>query len=370
MTLLPDTLFATGPGASSGDPQLDPEASLSGFDSSTSISDFKSTLTGIDGNLPKSIFTDSTEIGSSHVGKWILFRTGNNDNDAREIVGFNTSIGEFTVDADLSNDSVIGDDYELFTSNGVFSAFSPTQAVNLTFRQRLFWVSNQGGGTLNPYGNYVVDIDPGPLVCEIVQGLQNGAKFDVVGIVGESDEFTLTTLTDDDFFVQGAVNKKERYGRPPNFALAQFQSPFSATLFFANTNMIMFVKLSFRRNEPIPLFHRCVFQIFYDDNSGTKSSTLIVVDVGADEVITTGPDRTPRYKGGCRVQAIIKDSILAKPIPGKTVTIKLVSGPGSLTSVVDQEVSDTSGNPVQAVYLSPTVEPMTPEVVTFSVEVS
>lgn len=359
-------VFLASGDATTGNPQTDPSASLSGKISSTRIDELQSTLTSVPAALPRSVFIDTTEIGSSHAGKWILFRDGNNDNNAREIIAFNTSTGEYTVQPDLANDAVAADTYQIFDVGALFNPVTADQSVRVAPKHRLAFWDNTGGPIISPFRAYVVPIEPGPLVCDIAIGLQSVTVNPITGVADEEDTPNLATASN---FVQG-TSGAERFQRTPSFSLAEFESPITDTSFNSGSINSLFVKMSFRDGEPLPLAHRAVFQIFVDDGTGDTGSALIIIDVnGADEVLTLGPDRALRLKGGARVQAIVRDLTTGKPVPGKTVNLRLTSGPGTMTDLIGA-VTDDSGNPVQTPYLSPTNEASVGDTVIFTSEVN
>ena len=300
-----------------------------------------------------------------HLGKWLVFYSGTNTNEAREIIGWDDSTGEFTVDGDLPADVVATDPYRLFAPNGYFSAVSFDQSVRRAQKVRLGFISNATGLGVSNYRFWVVPVDPGPLVCEIAHGRSTGLT--VTGVADEEDD---PNLGDAGFFVQGALGK-ERFGRPDSAPEAEFTSPLAVTALPVGASWPIFIRLSFRTGEPVPLAHRSVFQVFAGDSTGTPiGSFLVVVDVlGADEEMILGPDRALRLKAGARVQALIRDRATGVPVPGKTISISQTAGPGTL-GAQSAEVSDDSGNPVRATYLSPTDEADVGATVTFRVEVN
>jgi hypothetical protein len=303
----------------------------------------------------------------SPVGSWLCFQDGANENVAREVIGFDDSLGEFTVDGDLPNDAVASDVYRLWPPNGLFAAFTNVQSVSRSQRSRLLYMRNNSGSTMPTFRYYVQGIDPGPLVCEIAMGAKVGGELTVLGIQDEADEPALTRVSNFSMGLDGS----ERFGRPRTYALAEFDSPLELTLIGNGAFHATFIKLGFRQGEPIPLFKRCVFQVFADSGGGTIVGTMmIVVDVlGADEEMILGPDRRFRLLAGGRVQAIVRDRATGLPVPGKTVTISQTAGPGA-TTAQSSDVTDDTGLPVRATYISPTDPADVGQTVSHRVEVN
>lgn len=304
-----------------------------------------------------------------HLGKWLSFHTpGTNRDQAREIIDFDDSTGTYTVAEDLPADAQVSDAYRLWPPNGVFSAFDFDQSVRRTQKVRLTF-GNFQAGTISNYRLWVVPIDPGPLVCEVAQGTRSGGEQTTGGVTDEEDEPSLS-YTSPALFNQN-LDFIDRFQRAASAPAAEFLSPLGTNQINNGNIRPIFLKLSFRPGEPLPLFARCIFQVFTGDEGGTISgSFLVVADVnGADEELILGPDRALRLKAGARVQALVRDRATGTPVPNKTVTIEQTAGPGTL-GAQSSDVTDDSGNPVRATYISPTDEVEVGEDVTFQVEVN
>lgn len=318
-------------------------------------------------------FGDGPDPGSpplDYTNKWMTFHGPTNLNEVREVVAFDDSTGEYTLDSDLPSTPQVGDFYRLWGPNGFFSPYDNDQSVRRPFKHRLTYFRNETAAQLNVARLYVKDIIPGPLVCEVACGVRTGGDVFVVGVDNEEDTPDILTLAGG--FLQGDL-KPQTFEKPFNYAQAGNTTPRGRDQSVGvNAGIQAFIRLSFRDNEPIPIGTRCVFQVFSDFNNGqTIGCLLIVVDVlGADEELILGPDRKLRIAAGARVQAIVRDRATKALIPNHTVNITLEApSPGSL-GPQNKEVTDETGIPVAAVYLSPTDGGEEGEDVTFTIEVN
>lgn len=307
-----------------------------------------------------------------HAGKWITFHTGANINAAREVVDFDDGTGQFTIGDNLgagplAADAAVSDTYRIWPANGFFSSIDNTQSVERVDVHRLVYMSNGTGGTLPTYRLWVNAIDPGPLTCEVAQGDIVGAEPVITVLADEEQTPDLGPTSNFNF----TVDSIERFARPGNYPAAEFTSPLTVTQISTADFAPVWVRLAFRATEPLPLPHRCVFQINADSANGTTiGSMLVVIDVeGANEELVLGPDRLLRLAGGARVQAVARDATTGAAIPNRTVSISQTVGPGTL-GPQSADVTDDTGNPVRATYLSPTDPADIGDTVTFRVEVN
>ncbi|MGB5810121.1 MAG: hypothetical protein WBG86_06295 [Polyangiales bacterium] len=364
--------LATG-SSSSGVPQPDPNASLSGRVSTTTAYALQSTLTGVGANARTTVI-DTTQIASptDWTGAWLVFESGANESVAREITSFDDGTGTFTFAIALDADAVAAVDYRVWTPNDIFNEVSNVQSVARTAKYRLLMLQNQSGVTLSDYRCWIEPLSPGPSLLELAQGRGSVVSQPVIGIANEEDVPEVSAASD--FIQAGWSSGAELFQNAPNEGVAYVTTPLSVPDFngFSNNQYVTtFLKLGFPRNADIPIAHRAVFQVHCSASTGPRVGSMIVIaDVlGADEVLVLGPDRVVRLGAGARIEASVTDSLTGLPVPNHTVSISQTSGPGTLNPQ-SATTTDDSGNPIRAVYLAPTDPGEVGNSATFRVEVN
>ena len=372
-------MVATLAGVSTlADPQPDPNASLGRMRSSTPVEDYLVQTTSV---TDESTFISTTLISESiDPGAWVTMHTpGSNLNEAREIVAFDTGTGEVSVDQPFSAVPGVGDRFRVWRPNGLFAAISNARSVTHPENgiHRMITVRNETGGLLGNPQAYVVPVRPGPLKCEIAMSGNQVGEVDCIEIAVDTDEPDLVTA--------GTVSGRDRFAGPTGFWRPQrfddppardriYDTPVNiAAAWTSNFVRAMWLKLAFRLDEPMALPYTSVFQVIYEDDAGSPTSTgsmLIVVDIlGPNELITAGVDRQPRVGGGARVEVRSIDVDSGLPVPNRTVTISQTAGSGTLQAQNKDQTDDTN-QPVARVYTSSTNPADEGDTITFSIEVN
>ncbi len=345
--------------ATIGGAQGDPNASLGGLRSSTTIADVVSTITGF--NSDREII-DTTQISApDRTGAWIVF-LDTHLNEAREVIAFDDSTGAMTLEEALPGAPVVTDRYWLFMPNGLFSSFDGADCRSRDPRHRLVYAHNESGGQQLDVRLYVKAIEAGPVECRVAIGtvtFTQAADFDVDDL---ADENEVPPLDRGSGFakITSAEGSPQDFARPIDYAGAEATTP-TATIGVSGEASIndtrerpIFVQLAFPDGAAIPRAQRVVFQVFIDVDDGTTISSFIVVaDVdGVAETIVPVVDRRLRLAAGARLSCLIQDSVSLEAVPGATIDIVIGSGPGSMNDQVGRV--QEGATPIRRIYVSPT----------------
>lgn len=363
-------------------PQPDPNDSLSGRESTTTVYDLGSTLTGI-GTDGRSTLIDTTQIASptDWTEGWLIFESGAQLHECREITAFDDGTGTFTVYPAFDAAAAGTEDYRIYMPNGFFSALTTDHCSGEIATHRLAFIQNVSGVTINGHVAWVTAVDPGPVVLDIAEGKVSTLPVAVDGIAEQTEDPDIGTASN---FVQSGLGTAgtEVWKHAESEAIGFYFTPVSLTAtsgLFNLQYLSLFVRVGFTSYEdrnrivrpPSPLPHRAVYKIHSADGVGGHVGVmLIVVDIpGVDRELAVGPDRALRLGAGARVEASVTDSVTGAPVDNLSITIEQTVGPGTL-GPQSADTSDDSGNPVRAVYLSPTDEMYVGDTVTFRIEVN
>jgi hypothetical protein len=365
------------------DPQPDPNASLGGFKSSTTVDALDGSITGA-GDLYH--FTDSARAGpTDYTGSWIIFMgefafvaATDEVNFAVEVIGFDTDTGEFTLDGPLPIVLTVGHLYRLYTPNNLFSAWDALTSVSREDRYRLMFAAAGPNGQVDPTLNvWVTDHRPGPLLLEAACSTHQALDGAAIQITSILDEFQLPDLTT----VAGglipaspaAQNIPQDWQRSPDNQ-NQLMTPRmgGSKVLSGNQHRAIWLRLSFRDEATLPRPQTCAFQVHVQGDIGDEelgASFMVLVDIdGPDLEIIMGPDRKDRRLGGSRVKAIVRDSVTKLPIANYTPVITLDTAEGTLHPQ-NQEETTEDGVIVQRVYTASALAADVGKDIDFSLEV-
>ncbi len=361
--------------------QGDPNASLGGFRSITSIAEVESTFTSVTSDR---IVIDTTLPAGDFTGYWMV-ALETNLNQAREIVTYVEGSNTMTLDFDFDSTPLSGDRYWLFAPNGFFDSFDVSDCRSRDPRHRLTYIYNSTGGQLDDIRVYVKDIQSGPVHCDVAMAVHTFGQNEHFDVDDISDENDPPVLFNTDTGIWGPA---QDFVRKRDFDAADVGSPFGTGTASGeksirdsgtsvNADRPIWVRLSFDPDDPIPLPSRVVFQVFIDSEDGTTvSSFMVIADVdGVPEQVIPLVDRRLRIAGGARLSCIVTDSIAPfEPVPGRTIRIEKTAGPGTLNpqakSVQEAAIPAADGEPIRRVYVSPTDPGDVGMTVTFSFEVT
>ena len=363
------------------DAQPDPNASIGGFKSSTTIDELDGSITGA-GDLYH--FTDSARIGSTdYTGSWIIFMgefafvaATDEVNVAVEVIDFDLSTGEFTLDGPLPIVLTVGHLYRLYTANNLFSAWDALTSVSQETRYRLMFAAAGPNGQVDPRLNiWITDHRPGPLLlecaCSTHQAL-DGAAIEIPTITNERTEPDIVTSAGN-MITTGALGASQDWRRSPDNQAERMTPIAGGTLGLnGNQHRAIWLRLSWRDAATIPRPQVCAFQVHVqgdigDEELGASFMVLVGID-GPDLEIIMGPDRKNRRLGGSRVKSIVRDSVTKLPVPNYTPVITLDTAEGTLHPQNQEETSD-DGVVVQRVYTSSTLDADVGKDIDFSMEV-
>ncbi len=361
--------------------QGDPNDSLGGFKSSTTIADFEGAITTV--NSDREI-VDTSLGATDFTGGWVV-HLDTNLNEVSEIIDHNTGTDTLTFREELASTPIVTDRYWVFMPNGLFNAYGAADSRTRDPRHRLTYVYNSTGGQLDDIRCYVQDIQTGPVHCEIAMAVHpfgQNAHYDVIDISDENDSPVLFSLTDliwgdpQDFVARRGFDAADA-GSPFGLGGVNGVKSIRDSGTSVNADRPLWVRLRFDPDAPIPLPSTVVFQVFVDSEDGvTASSFLVVVDVdGVTEQIVPVVDRRLRIAGGARLSCIVTDSIAPfEPVPGRTIRIEKTAGPGTLNpqakTVQEAAIPAADGEPIRRVYVCPTDPADVGLTVTFSFEVT
>jgi len=364
------------------DAQPDPNASLGGFKSSDTVDELDGSITGA-GDLYH--FTDSARIGSTdYTGSWIIFMgefafspgVELEANFAVEVIDFNLSTGEFTLDGPLPIVLTVGDLYRLYTVNNLFSAWDALTSVSQETRYRLMFAAAGANGQVDPRLNvWITDHRPGPLLlecaCSTHQAL-DGSAIEIPTIANERTEPDIVTSAGN-MITTGALGASQDWRRSPDNQAERMTPIAGGTLQLSGLqHRAIWLKLSWRDGATIPRPQVCAFQVHVQGDIGDEelgASFMVLVDIdGPDLEFIMGPDRKNRRLGGSRVKAIVRDSVTNLAVPNYTPVITLDTAEGTLHPQNQEETSD-DGVVVQRVYTSSILDADVGKDVDFSMEV-
>ncbi len=356
--------------------QGDPNASLGGFRSITSIADIESTFTAVTNDR---VVIDTNLPAGDFAGYWMV-GLETNLNQAREIVTYVEGTNTMTLDFDFDSTPLTGDRYWLFALNGFFDSFDVSDCRSRSDRHRLAYVYNSTGGQLDDIRTYVKDIEAGPIRCDVAMAIHafgQNEHFDVDDLTDENETPVLFNVTTGIWGpAQDFLHKRDfdgaDSGSPYGDGGASDEKSIRDSGVSVNADRPIWIRLSFDADSPIPIPARAVFQVFVDSSDGvTVSSFMVVVDIdGVPETIVPVVDRRLRIAGGARLSCIVTDSVAPfEPVPGHTIRIEKTAGVGTLNPQTDTVQRD-DGVPIRRVYECSTNPADVGTSVTFSFEVT
>ena len=364
------------------DAQPDPNASLGGFKSSTTVDELDGSITGA-GDLYH--FTDSARAGpTDYTGSWIIFMgefafvaATDEVNFAIEVIDFDTGTGEFTLEGPLPIVLTVGHLYRLYVPNSLFSAWDALTSVSQETRYRLMFAAAGPNGQVDPRLNvWITDHRPGPLLlecaCSTYQALDTPSPIEIPTITNERTEPDIVTSAGN-MITTGSLGASQDWRRSPDNQAERMTPIAGGTLGLnGNQHRAIWLKLSWRDAATLPRPQTCVFQVHFQGDIGDENlgaSFMVIVDIdGPDLEIIMGPDRKNRRLGGSRVKAIVRDSVTKLPVPNYTPVITLDTAEGTLHPQNQEETSD-DGVVVQRVYTSSILDADVGKDIDFSMEV-
>ncbi len=350
------------------DAQADPNASLGGFKSSTTVDELDGSITGA-GDLYH--FTDSARAGpTDYTGSWIIFMgefafspgVELEANFAVEVIGFDTGTGEFTLDGPLPIVLTVADLYRLYVPNGLFSAWDALTSVSQETRYRLMFAAAGPNGAVGaPLNVWITDHRPGPLLlecaCSTHQALDTPSPIEITAIADQFQEPDIVTTSGGLIpSSPAAQNIPQDWLRSPDNQIQRMTPRMGGVKSLSgNQHRAIWLKLSWRDAATIPRPQSCAFQVHVqgdigDENLGASFMVIVNID-GPDLEIVMGPDRKNRRLGGSRVKAVVRDSVTKLPVSNYTPVITLDTAEGTLHPQNQEETSD-DGVVVQRVYTS------------------
>lgn len=178
----------TGAGSMEG-AQSDPDLSLGNYPSSTTIHSLESTVTTVQAAATRFLLIDSARSGDSsgeHVGKWLVMVTGSTAAEAARVTGFEG--GRYILDRELSVNAQVGDYYRLFTKHSLFDAVSSAESAAGQIDWRIVSLKNDTGVVFDNTKFYVVILDSGNSVFNIVPQTAAGMNPSSLTLSDENDD--------------------------------------------------------------------------------------------------------------------------------------------------------------------------------------
>ena len=352
--------FLSGAG-SAGGAQSNPALSLGNFRSSTEIRALASTFTAIAAAGALSV-VDSTQIGASHAGKWLMIMGGANAvTYVSRVAGFNASTGAYHLEHRLPSGVSSGDAYQLFVDEALFDNVSAAECAAGDEEYRCLVVRNVTGFTLTSMKAYIEVVEPGGCRFSLVSDDTTAGDPSVPVSASESVEPDLTG------FPQTA-GTDDAFESPRTYAMSD-QPKGTGTGASLATNGSRHIWL--RRVVP-PLSRdvsRAVAKLVVEatNTGGTpspiRSACLIPYRLlGITPALSLRQDRVPYIGGGLRLRATLTAQENGAPLEGEEVLFDITSGPGSLAeSLLETDEDGVADVP----YLSPTNQGDAGDTVTF-----
>ena len=329
----------TGPGGGAdGGAQSDPNLFLGRFRSSTSLDEFRSTLTANQLARDRHTIVDATRIGDgadAHELKWLLIQTGPAALYASRIMSFDDATGEFKLEARTPATAVIGDDYAVFARNNVWNDVTIAQSRDGDQQFRCISLRNEHGVQIT---NVKIHFEALNL---------DGSEFARLNQTNQIQPFIERAdgVTD----ILDAFGQRDPLGGPDNFiGSGGWQTP--ATRAMADTTIATLANtfsdaIWMRRLFPADLLMRrrsvAIKVVASTDIGGSDPDPLVGACILAFDVLGEDPtvelevDRFVHISGGARLKATVSDS--AGPVTDDDVQFVVKAG--------DQGVIVTDGDP-------------------------
>jgi hypothetical protein len=279
-----------------------------------------------------------------YTGDWIVFVTGNNAVDARQIAFFDGSTGDVGVAEAWDSAPVATEIFRICGPQSLFDDITPAQCAEGHTDHRSLCIFNNTGGLITDLRVYLVPLDPNNTVLEVACGNAAGTTADIDTISPDTEEPNL--VTDTTF----SSTRPQSWRRPDDYDSA-IDTPAGGF----NLNSLFHAWVWLRRIVP-PLHKRSdssAWLLVVEETSGVKSAIPLVFDVdGFNPTFSLVSDRKPRTFGGARVTASVVDNQIGQPVEDESITIAITSGPGTLNTDPQPLDTDVNGE-VEGIYISP-----------------
>ncbi len=329
----------TGPGGGAdGGAQSDPNLFLGRFRSSTSLDEFRSTLTANQLARDRHTIVDATRIGDgadAHALKWLLIQTGPAALFASRIMSFDDATGEFKLEARTPSTALFGDDYAVFARNNVWNDVTIAQSRDGDQQFRCISLRNEHG----------IQITNVKIHYEALN--LDGSEFARLHQTNQIQPFIERAdgVTD----ILDAFGQRDPMGGPDNFiGSGGWRTP--ATRPMADTTIATLANtfsdaIWMRRLLPPDLLRRrrsvAIKVVASTDIGGSDPDPLVGACILAFDVLGEDPtvelevDRFVHIDGGARLKATVEDS--AGPVTDDDVQFVVKAG--------DQGTIVTDGDP-------------------------
>jgi len=284
----------------------------------------------------------------SHVGKWVVFVTGANANEAREIISHDKVNGKLVFTHEFSNLGSSGDYYRFCSWTSLWDdGPSTTDSINGQVDHRMiFFTQSTGESLLNV--RYILTPLNGSSILEYAPSHRNlisGASF-VTAISVDTDLPDLTTFTGNSFSTQPAM-----WVRPADYATAEL----SFDVGTVTSNPTGYRPIWLRRTTlPATQPMRAEAWLFTLEAAngsitpGPHRSSFVVVSkpLGFTPNLTVSLDRVPRINGGANITGLVTDAVSGLPAQGASFLpfVLVAPSPGSITQPANNNfVADASG---------------------------
>jgi hypothetical protein len=329
------------------DPQTDPDQSLGGFRSATRVEELESAVTSV---VSTFMFIDTAQIGGGldHVGKWMVFVTGNNAVGARQILFHDNTTGEIGVAPEWGSTPQVGDDYRISEATGLFDDVSAPECAEGHVDHRCLYLLNSTSVTLTDIRFYLEPLDHSGTNMEVTAG-NRSVGTDEVPVSADEEDDPDTDSTGAGGFT---TTTPQRFRSSRDYASA-IEVP-STTSGWNLTNGSTSA-LWIRRTIPSlsKRFDDAAWLLVAEETGGVKTAVPIVFNLdGYTAQVTAAFDRTPRTFGGAHITVEVIDADFEFPIEDEDVFIAIDSGPGTLNSAAQPIDTDEDGI-ARAVYVSP-----------------
>lgn len=326
-------------------PQGDPNQSLGGYRSSTRVEELESSVTT---QVSDFIFRDSTQTGSSHVGKWIVFVLGTNAIDARQILYHDTGTGDIGVSPAWGTAPAVGEVYRISGALNLFDNLSVLECVEGHIDHRCLFLYNNTGSILQDIRFYLEPLNPSGTNFEVVAGNNMKGVNPVTASADEEDNPSTDTTGASGF----TTTTPQRFRAARDYDSARAVP--STTSGF-NLNNLNSSALWLRRTTPelTKKMDNAAWLLVAEQNTGVKTAVPLVFDLaGYTPQLAASFDRKPRTFGGARIDISVVDASYGFPIEDEEVYVVIDTGPGTLNSAPQPLSTDADGE-TYAIYVGP-----------------
>jgi hypothetical protein len=323
--------------------QSDPNQSLGGYRSSTRVDELESTVTT---QVSVFVFRDSTQTGVSHVGKWVVFVTGNNAIDARRIIHHDTAIGDIGVSPAWGNAPLVAEVYRISGAANLFDDVDAQECSGGHVDHRMVYLLNSTGVPLNDGRCYLLPLDPYDTNMELACGNGSKGANQVTPTFDEEEAPDLDTLGITGF----TASKPQRFRAARDYVTAE-EVPYNIINFVNNGGYPIWIR------RTIPALTKraddAAWLLVVEQDTGVKTAVPIVFNTtGYTPQLAASFDRTPRTFGGARIEMSVVDADFGFAIEDEEIYAAIDTGPGTLNSAPQPLETDEDGE-AYAVYISP-----------------